>query len=179
MRRAIIACVMLGACGGSAHEAPTATPGPVATLTAVPLFCAFGGVGAVPDPLPPGYETEFAAIVIAIDDAGGPIDHVSVTSASLLDASEATVATLRRIDHVVVLPTIEATGPTMGTFAVHLNPEGVPFDGTLPSGRTNLRVRFSIDRPDPMRYPDRFRLELDANGTVLVVTGRIDGSWPT
>jgi hypothetical protein len=175
--RAIVASVLLASCG--AHPAASATPGPASSLTATPLFCAYGGVGTVPDPLPPGYETEFASIVIAVENAGAPIEHVSVTTAALLDASGATVATLHRIDHVVVLGAIAPTGPTMGTFAVHLNPTGVPFDGTLPTGRTNLRARFSIDSVSTAIVPTQFRIELNANGTVLVVTGPVDGSWPT
>jgi hypothetical protein len=62
---------------------------------------------------------------------------------------------------------------------VYLNPEGAPFTGTVPTGRTRLRVRFSLDR-DPATLPARCRLELGGFGaTPLVIEGNVDGSWPT
>jgi hypothetical protein len=154
---------------------PTADSSPTAAV----LFCAYGGVGLVPDPLPPGYETEFASIVVQLDNPGAVLDGVTVLGASLLDANGAAVASFRRLDHFVILPALETPGPTLGTFAVYLNPEGTPFTGSLPSGRTVLRVRFSIDR-DPTVLPTRCRLELGGIGaSPLVIEGGVDGSWPT
>jgi hypothetical protein len=136
-------------------------------------------VGLVPDPLPPGYETEFASIAIELDNPGSAIDGVTVLGASLLDAAGATTASLRRVDHFVVMPPLETPGPSLGIFAVYLNPEGTPFTGTLPPGRTVLRVRFSIDR-DPVLLPARCRLQLGGVGSSpLVIEGGVDGSWPT
>lgn len=147
-------------------------------MNATLLFCAFGGVGVVPDPLPPGYVTELAAFVVAIDNPGPPIGRVSFSSAALLDGPGSPVAAFRGVDHVVVLAGIDPTSPSMGTFAVYLNPEGTPFDGTLPTGRTILRAHFALDH-DPIEYPERCRLHLDGLGAPLVVTARVDGSWPT
>ena len=146
--------------------------------TATTLFCAYGGVGLVPDPLPPGYETEFAVIVVELDNPGTAVEGVSVLGAVLLDGAGAATASLRRVDHVVVLPDAPPD-PSLGIFAVYLNPEGAPFTGTVPPGRTRLRVRFSLDR-DPVALPARCRLELGGLGaTPLVIEGNVDGSWPT
>ena len=104
---------------------PTPTAVVASMTTATTLFCAYGGVGLVPDPLPPGYETEFAAIVVELDNPGAAVDGVSVLGATLLDGAGTPSASLRRVDHVVVLPTAPSD-PTWGIFAVYLNPEGAP-----------------------------------------------------
>lgn len=85
------------------------------------LFCAHGGVGV---PLPPGSERYFGAVVFEVDNPGPAIPGVTVTGARLLDAAGATVASLRHVYHFVVLPPLATPGPTLGTFAVFLNPDG-------------------------------------------------------
>lgn len=189
MSRCALAFAVLTACSSGASETPAtertaptterpATEHPAASPTITPLFCAYGGVGIVPDPLPPGYETMFASVVVQIDNPGPPIAPLTIASASLVDEAGATLASLVRVDHFVVLPAIEPTGPTMGSFAVYLNPEGAPFDGTLPTGRTILRARFSIDR-SPTTFPAHCRIELAGGVAPLVSNGDLDGSWPT
>lgn len=159
--------------------APTTTPTPAATTaTVTPLFCAYGGVGLVPDPLPPGYETMFATVVVQVDNPGPPVGPITVGAASLVDEAGTPLASLVRVDHFVVLPEIDPEGPTMGSFAVHLNPEGTPFDGTLPTGRTILRAHFSIDA-SPMVFPVRCHLELAGAPVPLVSEAASDGVWPT
>ena len=164
--------------GGCANASPPSPPVESAP-TGTSLFCAYGGVGLTPDPLPPGYETDFAVIVVELENPGPPIDGVTVLGATLLDEAGAAIASLRRVDHFVVLPPLEAPGPTLGIFAVYLNPDGTPFTGSLPTGRTQLRVRFSLDR-DPPTMPARCRVELGGIGSSpLVIEGTVDGSWPT
>jgi len=170
-----LSALALGGCTKTSAPLPPVESSPTATL----LFCAYGGVGLVPDPLPPGYETEFASFAIELDNPGSTIEGVTVLGATLLDAAGAAIASIRRVDHFVVLPALETPGPTLGIFAVYLNPEGTPFTGTLPPGRTVLRVRFSIDR-DPTVLPVRCRVELGGvRPSPLVVEGNVDGSWPT
>jgi len=178
-RRAIIALAVaatVSLAGCTRTSTPTAAVASMTTATT--LFCAYGGVGLVPDPLPPGYETEFAAIVVELDNPGAAVEGVSVLGAALLDGAGTPSASLRRVDHVVVLPEAPPD-PSFGIFAVYLNPEGAPFDGSVPPGRTRLRMRFSLDR-DPTALPARCRLELGGFGTApLVIEGKVDGSWPT
>jgi hypothetical protein len=158
---------------------PSAPPTTTSAVRGRSLFCAYGGVGMTPDPLPPGYETEFAVMVVELDNPGPAIEGVSVVGASLADGVEATTASLRRVDHVVVMPALATPGPTLGTFAIYLNPEGTPFSGRLEPGRTVLRVRFSLDNA-LAGVPTRCRLELGGLGAApLVVQGGVDGSWPT
>ena len=171
---AVAASLSLAGCA----RTPTPTAVVASVTTATTLFCAYGGVGLVPDPLPPGYETEFAAIVVELDNPGAAVEGVSVQGATLLDGAGTPNASLRRVDHVVVLSEAPAD-PTDGIFAVFLNPEGAPFTGTIPPGRTRLRVRFSLDR-DPAALPALCHLELGGFGaTPLVIEGNVDGSWPT
>ncbi len=191
-----LSLVLLSACSGSAAPAPAPASPPApneapavvaadpptaigATLAGRSLFCAYGGVGVVPDPLPPGYETMFVSMVVEIDNPGPPITGVTVVAASLRDASGATLAPLLRVDHFVDLSGALAPDPTWGSFAVYLNPEGTPFSGALPTGRTRLRLRYSIS-PGLTAYPDHCRLELGGIGAApLVIEGGLDGSWPT
>jgi hypothetical protein len=148
-------------------------------LTGTALFCAYGGVGTTPYPLPPGYETEYAVMVVELGNAGPAIADVIVLGAALVDSTGATTASLRRIDHIVVMPPLATPGPTRGTFAVYLNPEGTPFEGRLEPGRTRLRIRFTLDRA-PTAMPARCRLEIGGRGmSPLVIAGGVDGSWPT
>jgi hypothetical protein len=173
--------LVLGACSGASETPASERTSPTTTATAptiTPLFCAYGGVGIVPDPLPPGYETNFLAVVVAVDNPGAAVGPVTVSAGSLTDESGAPLASLVRLDHFVVLPELEPEGPTMGSFAVHLNPEGTPFDGTLPSGRTILRARFSITRP-PSVFPAHCHLELAGAPVPLTTDADLDGVWPT
>jgi hypothetical protein len=167
--------LLAGACTNVSPPTPPVDSAPTGTS----LFCAFGGVGTTPDPLPPGFETNFAVIVIELQNSGPPINGVTVLDASMLDEAGAAIASLRRVDHFVVLTQLEAPGPTLGIFAVYLNPDGTPFTGSLPTGRTQLRVRFSLDH-GPSGMPARCRVELGGIGSSpLVIEGTVDGSWPT
>lgn len=172
---------LLAACSGASEETATertAPTTPSAALSITPLFCAYGGVGLVPDPLPPGYETMFATVVVQVDNPGAPIGPITLAAGSLVDEHGTPVASLVRLDHFVVLPELEPEGPTMGSFAVHLNPEGTPFDGTLPTGRTILRARFSLDR-SPSEAPAHCHVELAGAPAPLVSDGELSGVWPT
>src|SRR4249919_2544069 len=97
------------ACGGSTP--PSSTPSPA--VTGAPRFCAYGGVGIVPDPLPPGYETNFAAIVVEVqNDSGAPITGVTVSGGGLVGSDGARIASLQRVDHFVVIDRVEPESAT-------------------------------------------------------------------
>jgi hypothetical protein len=167
--------IALAALIAGCANAHATRPPPVATV----LFCAYGGVGIVPDPLPAGYETSFASIVVAVENRGPPLSGLRVTSAALLDNAGAPLSSLRRVDHFVTLSSLASPGPSLGTFAVFLNPIGAPFGGTLPTGRTILRVRLSLDHPSAS-VPNRCLIEL--GGTTPAprpAEGRVDGAWGT
>lgn len=157
---------------------PAVAPVPSSVLTVRSLFCAYGGVGLVPVPLPPGYETNFVAHVIEIENPGPPIANVTVAAAALLDPSGHELVRLRRIDHFVDLTHAPPPDPSWGSFAVYLNPAGAPFTGTLPTGTTRLRVRYSIDSPG-LSTPSHCRIELDGLPGAASVEGALDGTWPT
>ncbi len=160
-------------------SAPSTTLTPVSNTPphAKLLFCAFGGVGMVPNPLPPGYETSFAIVAVEVDNDGPPLQDVRVHALRLRESPGTKVVSLRRVDRFVVMPPLLPEGPTLGRFAVFLNPEGTTFEGTLPHGRTVLRVRVSLDA-SPSFMPSACELELD--GVMpTAISGKVDGSWPT
>ena len=137
---------------------------------AKPLFCMYGGVEVVPDPLPPGYETQFAIAVVEIDsqhEASG----LAVTDLELLDKDGAATK-LKRVVEVEVFERPRVA--TEGEFAYYLNPGSTrPWNGTLPVGKIEIRVRVALERA-PVA-PVRFRLVLGPH----MIEGRVDGSWPT
>lgn len=170
MKRASLVGLALVAAACSRPAPPTA---PV-----TPLFCAFGGVGIVPDPLPAGYDTAFATAVVDVTSTGASTSPVSVTDLTLLDPKGGVAASTKRVVAVVVLPSGPAPAPhSAGSWAFYLNPAGTPFTGTLGSGTTRLRVRVALDRP--AMEVARFRLTLSGFSTPVVVEGPVDGAWGT
>ena len=158
---------------------PSASPEPV--VSGRTLFCAHGGVGVVPSPLPPDYETEFASVTIDLDDPRGKTP-ITVKSIELMNESGKVVATMKRVVEMVTLDASKTPpGRTeSGSWAFFLNPQGDPFDGNLPPGRTRLRVRASLNA-SPMEYLTRVRVTFTFDGSKppLVVEGEVWGSWPT
>lgn len=120
----------------------------------------------------------FATTAFEIDNPGPPIAGVTIAGASLRDAAGVPVASMLRLVHFVDLTAEPEPDPTWGSFAVFLNPEGTPFSGALPSGRTRLRIRYSIEA----RFTDAAlcRVEIGGIGAApVIIEGRVDGVWPT
>jgi hypothetical protein len=157
----------------------SAPPAPAASPSVTPLFCAYGGVGLVPDPLPPGYDVQFATAVFDVTHAGAPVAGAAVVEFALLDAAGAVVAAMKRVDHFVELPSAPPppAPSSNGGWAFYLNPKGTPFGGTLPAGKTRLRVRVALDRAPPEAA--RFRLKFGGGVAPAVAEGRINGVWGT
>jgi hypothetical protein len=186
--RSLLLCVLLVlACSKTTSPSPMPDPAskPLADESAKPvvtgrtLFCAHGGVGIVPDPLPPGYETEFTSVTIDLDNPNGKT-RLTVKSIELMNESGKVAATMRRVVEIVKLDASKSPpGRTeSGSWAFFLNPQGEPFDGELPPGRTRLRIRASLNA-SPMEYLTRVRITLDGPQPPLVLEGDVWGSWPT
>ena len=180
MRPLLAAVFLWTACSGAPAPATEPSPAaePAAPFTVRPLFCVYGGVGLVPVPTPPDYETVFVTQVFEIDNAGPEVSGVTLDGASLRDASGGTLAALRRLDHFVDLTGDPPPDPTWGSFAVFLNGTGTPFLGTLPSGTTRLRIRYAISETG-MAMPDGCRAELTLGATSVVVEGPMSGALPS
>jgi hypothetical protein len=165
----VVALLVLSACALK----PAVVQPAEADENAKPLFCAFGGVGLVPIPRPPGFESEFAVAVVEINSPR-KTTHVAVSDFVLFDqAGKATK--LRRVVKVEVFE--EARVASEGLFAYYLNTASAsathPWDGTLPAGRIRLRVRVALVE-FPVA-PVRFKLKIGR----YVIEGPVDGSWPT
>lgn len=175
-RFAVVALAVLGCThtSSSVSGGPTPSTGPTAT----PLFAAYGGVGTVPDPLPPGYETSFATAAFDVD-VPTATSGVSVTDFVLLDDHGAIVAPMKRVVELVQLPVDPPPAKNAsGSWAFYLNPTGTPFGGTLAAGTSRLRVRVALQRP-PFGFASRFRVTLGGTAPPLVIEGSTDGVWPT
>jgi hypothetical protein len=190
MRSFLLCTLLVLAC--SKTTTPSPMPDPVTTavvekkaqpiVSGRTLFCAYGGVGIVPDPLPPGYETEFTSVTIDLDNPNGKTG-LTVKSIELMNESGKVSATMRRVVEMVKL---DASKPPpgrteSGSWAFFLNPPGDPFDGDLAPGRTRLRIRASLNL-SPMEYLTRVRITFETfEGAQppLVLEGDVWGSWPT
>lgn len=142
------------------------------------LFCVYGGVGIVPVPTPPGYETAFVTQVFEIENAGPEVSGVTLERASLRDGSGGEIASMLRLDHFVDLTDDPPPDPSWGSFAVFLNGTGTPFTGTLPSGTRRLRIRYAISEMG-MAPPEACHAELRLGATPLAIDGLISGALPS
>lgn len=134
------------------------------------LFCAYGGIGTAPNPLPVGYETQFAVAVVEIDSPRETSKN-AVTDFVLYDQGGAATRFKRIVEaEIFDRPRVASEGE----FAYYVNPGGTrPFSGTLPVGRIRIRVRVALERA-PVA-PVRFRIVIGPHA----VEGLVDGSWPT
>jgi hypothetical protein len=135
------------------------------------LFCAFGGIGMTPIHPPPGFESEFAVVVVEINSPN-ETTNVAVSDFVLFDqAGKAT-----KFKRVVEVEEFDRPRvATEGVDAYYLNPGGTrPWNGTLPAGKIRLRIRVALTE-DPIA-PVRFRLTLGK----YVIEGSVNGGeWPT
>lgn len=137
------------------------------------LFAAHGGIGLRPVPLPPELETEFVVIVVEIDS---PREQrgVAVTDVQLRGA-DGSIAMARRI--VEVEEFVRVRGEE-GECAYWLNPGGTrPWNGTLPAGRTRLRVRASLAEEPPSVAVSQLVIRFAVGS--LVAEGPVQCRWPT
>jgi hypothetical protein len=139
-------------------------------MRAKPLFCAYGGVGLVPDPLPAGYETEFAVAVVEVHSVTETASN-AVTQFILFDKDGAETKMKRVVEtEIFERPRVASEGE----FAWYLNPGGTrPWDGRLPAGTVRIRLRVALERAPAA--PVRFRLKIGSQS----LEGIVDGSWPT
>jgi hypothetical protein len=138
-----------------------------------PLFCAFGSVGLIPVPTPPGFESEFAVAVVEINSSTETA-NVAVSDFVLFDqAGKATKA--KRVIKVEEFD--EPHDTNEGIMAYYLNTKRNGhtrlWDGVLPAGTIRLRIRVAF--AEAPKAPVRFRLIVGGH----VIEGPVDGAWPT
>jgi penicillin amidase len=137
------------------------------------LFCAHGGLGLVPNPLPSGYETEFAVAVVEIQTSAA-MKNVAVSNFALYDASGKSTP-MKRVLNVETFDEPAVSGE--GSVAYYLNTadgsKSRPWDGTLSEGTAHLRVRVAL--PHDPGAPVRYSLRLGP----FAIGGPCDIAWPT
>lgn len=162
--------LLMVSCGCVPPKVDTSSQPTTVSVSAKALFCAYGGVGMIPNPIPPGYELHFVEAIVEIESLR-EISNVAVSDFVLVDA-QGKATKIKRVLGVEVFnrPHVD----TEGIFAYYLNDGGTQtWNGTLPAGRIRLRVDASlVEAPD---QPVRFRLTIGPH----VIEGRIDGEWPT
>jgi hypothetical protein len=185
-------CALFGAFGcAAAAPNPTAPPAPTSiAMTTTPLYCELAGIGVAPDPPPPTMETHFAIVVFEADNPGPPARGVTVEDLALLDEAGHTLG-LRRIQSVEILSLREPAPPlnAPGSAAYYSNGPDLPihatvvgpFDGTLDTGRTRIRVRASLaGSPSVLSTPSiRSRVTLKGLDQPLVIEGGACGASAT
>jgi hypothetical protein len=124
----------------------------------------------MPDPPPPGFESQFAVVVLEIESPRN-IPNVAVSDFALLDgAGKATNA--KRIIEVEEFRRPRVA--TEGSMAYYLNPGGTrPWNGTLPAGRIRLRVQVALVAEPTAAVSYKLTLGQYAIG------GPCDAEWPT
>jgi hypothetical protein len=147
----------------------SSTSAAITQSAARPLFCAHGSIGMRPNPLPLGYETQFAVAVVEIRSST-EVANVAVTEFSLFN-TDGKETKLKRVIEVEELASSLVAGER--TFAYYLNAGARPWNGKLPSKAVQLRVRVAL--LDAPMSPVRFRLVIGTN----VIEGKVDGSWAT
>jgi hypothetical protein len=134
------------------------------------LFCAHGSIGMRPNPLPPGFETQFAVAVIEIQSST-EVTNAAVSEFSLFNKDGQETKLKRVVEVEELLRTLVAGERTQ---AYYLNAGGTrPWDGRLPARTVQLRVRVAL-METPVS-PVRFRLVIGTS----VIEGKVDGRWPT
>lgn len=168
----VVGVILPAAPRSLAQSATTKTE--AGSATARSLFGAYGSVGFMPDPLPPGFETQFAVAVVEIDSPH-EIRNVAVTDFVLFDEAGKTIKSKRVVSvEVFNRPRVA----TEGEFAYYLNQgdkpgDTPPWNGTLPAGKIRLRIRVALAK-EPINSV-RFKLKVGQ----YVIEGPVDCAWPT
>jgi len=165
----VVALLLFHSASAQALESPRwssvqSDAGPIQSRT---LFCAYGSIGLRPNPLPQGFETQFAIAVVEIrsprEIRGGAASEFTVTNQ---EGKETKSKRIIATEEFVRIRSNEAD------MAYYLNPEGArPWNGTLPAGTIRLRVRVALT--EAPQLPVRFRLVLGD----IVFEGAVNGMW--
>lgn len=153
------------------HGLPAAQGQNQADSTGKALFCAHGSVEFTPIPRPPGFESQFAVAVVSIRSPH-PVQHAAVTDFTLFDP-HGNATLMKRVVSVETVDVQQVPVASNGSFAHYLDSPGTPWDGSLPAGVIELRIRVALRNP-PIA-PVRFRLRVGS----VVVQGPVDGAWAT
>ncbi len=139
------------------------------------LFCATGSVGFRPEPLPSGFELNFAVAVVEINSPSA-VDNVALREFSVFDSAGKPTPKER----IVAVERFVRTGVATGaSFAYYLNDDAVdrasPWDGSLPAGDVRLRIRVALPRDPGDDFPGKCRVAIGP----YLLEGPVDGIWPT
>lgn len=140
------------------------------------LFCAYGGIGAQPSPMPANFENQFAVAVVELNSSR-EVSQAPLPTLSLLYGERAALTT-KRVISVEQFDEPYVRGEGNMAFYLNSNLRGhtVPWNRTIPGGMIHLRVRVALaTQQDSVLIPRACRVTLGPYS----VQGPVDGSWPT
>jgi hypothetical protein len=174
MRWILMTALALSTCGLVAPGTVPAIPSDTAKM----LFCSYGGISPMPlPPTPPGFESEFAEVVVEVDGTRF-LSDVAVSQFSVLNSSKQAVMSLKRvisIERFIDAPPKSNWGYATYYLSPELADERYKWNGTLPSGTVLLRVRMSVFFEGHESVGERCSLSIGP----YQIEGPLDAVWPT
>jgi hypothetical protein len=144
------------------------------------LYCSFGSIGLQPNPLPSGFENQFAVAVVEVNSYAD-IPNAPPPTITLFDEEGKSTKTKRVISvSVFDEPYIEHEGNAAFWLGTARNSRTHLWDGTLPAGMIHLRVRVALatqEMPHVGPGASGGRCTVTIGGDS--VEGPVDSSWPT
>jgi len=135
------------------------------------LFCAYGGTGIVPNPMPADFEAWFAVVVLEVETQN-EIREARLSDFELIDNGRQT-AKMKRVVRINEFNRPRTANE--GEAAYYLNEGGTPsWDGKVPAGKIRLWIRVALDQQKHVPAT-RFRLTFGGR----VVEGPVNVRWPT
>jgi hypothetical protein len=141
------------------------------------LFCAHGGISPIPIAPPPGFESHFAEVVVAVNDAK-TLTGVAVSQFSIFNSTGQPIYRLKRVVSIERFVN-EPPPPDWGYMAYYLRSEMADktyvWNETLARGSILLRIRMSLLSEGQESVAKRCSLSIGPYQT----DGPVDGTWPT
>ena len=138
------------------------------------LFCAFGSVGLLPAHPPPGFETQFATAVVAVNSS---FDMPNAPAPQILLFDKAGKATkTKRVISVEVFDEPYIAGESNDAYYLNTDPRGRTrsWSGTLPGGMIHLRARVALATQNLLNFA-RCRVTIGP----YEAEGPVDSNWGT
>jgi hypothetical protein len=140
------------------------------------LFCAYGGISPIPQPTPPGFESEFAEVVVEVNDAR----HLSDVAVSQFSVSGLSKRVMRLKRVISIERFLDASPrPDWGYATYYLSADlsdsQYRWNESLPRGSILLRIRMSIISEGEESATEGCSLSFGP----YQIEGPLDAVWPT
>jgi hypothetical protein len=143
--RALLVSVVCASLGIAAQAVPAAAAAPPPASQAQMLYCGYWSYAVAPRPVPVGFESHFAVVVVEINSPA-EVDNVSVSDLALLGEKGVAVANMQRLLKADIFDEPYVAGESNAKYYLGTDPAGRtrPWDGTLPAGKIRLRASAAV-----------------------------------